>query len=152
MSPDVKKFFIILGSFLLIAVIGFAAVGAYVHQCGVLVVHVDEGPDGSDIHIRIPAALIHAGLRVVPDEVFEDAGDKIMQVAPLLRAVCDELADAPDFVLVEVRGREEWVRVRKHDDKLEIRVRDCEDRIEVIVPLRMVESVVDRIEAAQRAA
>lgn len=150
MSPDVKKFFIILGSFLLIAAIGFTAIGAYVHRCGVLVVHVDEGPGGSNIHMRIPAALVHAGLQVVPDEVFEDAGDEIRQAAPLLRAVCDGLADAPDFVLVEVKGRNEWVRIRKNGDKLEIRVRDCDDRIEVIVPLRMVESVANRFEGIRR--
>jgi hypothetical protein len=152
MSPDVRKFFIILGSFLLVAAIGFAAIGAYVHRCGVLVVHVDEGPGGSNIHMRIPGALVQAGLRVLPNEVFEEAGDEIRQFAPLLRAVCDGLADAPDFVLVEVRGRDEWVRVRKTDNKLEIRVRDCDDRVEVIVPLRMVESVAAKFEAFAKAA
>jgi len=149
MSPDVKKFFIILGSFLLVAAIGFAAIGAYVYRCGVLVVHIDEGPDGSNIHMRIPAALVQAGLRVVPDAAFEDAADEIVQVAPLLRAVSEELSDTPDFVLVEVKGRDEWVRVRKVDDKLEIRVRDRDDKVEVIVPLRIVQSVVNRIEALQ---
>jgi hypothetical protein len=153
MPADVKKFFIVLGSFLLISAIAFTAIGAYVYRCGVLVVDVKEGEDGSAIHMRIPAALVHAGLNVLPDEVFEDAAAEIRQFGPLMRAVCDELAAAPDFVLVDVRdGDDEAVRIRKHEGKLEINVRDHEDRVQVVVPLRMVRLVVNRLEAATRSA
>ena len=152
MPPDVKKFFIVLGSFLLVAAIAFTAIGAYVYQCGVLVVEVDEGENGSNISIRIPAALVHGALKVLPDEAFEKAAVEIKEYGPLVHAVCEELADAPDFVLLEVREGDEAVRIRKHDGKLEINIRDDDERVHVIVPLRMVRSVVHRIEAAQKSA
>ena len=157
MSPTTKKVLLVGCAFLLVFAIAFAVTGAYVYRAGMIVVDVSEGgPDGNDIHIRIPAALVQAGLGVVPDEVLAemaaDMGEDFEVVGPLVRAVHDELSNSPDFVIIDVRDHDEHVRIAKRGEKIVVDVSDGCDRVRVVLPLRMVDMVLGRIEKGARAA
>lgn len=150
MSPDARKLLIIFGTLIIVIVAAFTAAGAYIHRCGMMTIYVDEGCDGSNIRMKVPAALVQGALQVIPNELLEDAACEMGEYAPIAVAVCEGLEDSPDFVLCEVNDGDESVLIEKIDKDLVINVRDNEDKVHVVVPFRMITSVIKRIEAAQK--
>ena len=150
MSPDARKLLIIFGTLIIVIVAAFTAAGAYIHHCGMMTIYVDEGCNGSNIKMKVPAALVQGALQVIPDELLEEAACEMGEYGQLARAICDKLEDSPDFVLCEVHDGDESVLIEKIDNDLVINVRDDDDRVHVVVPFRMISSVIKRIEAAQK--
>ena len=84
------------GSSILAGMLPAAAVaalvgGAVVYDMGAVRVSVDEkGKDGTSIHLVVPAALVSAGIHLVPDRELRKAapemGDEMRQWLPVLRA------------------------------------------------------------------
>ncbi|MBD3162527.1 MAG: hypothetical protein GF346_09205 [Candidatus Eisenbacteria bacterium] len=151
MSPDTKRIVLIAGGFLLISAVTIGAIGATVFDAGMLVVQVRE-EGGSDVSIKVPAVLVHAAVRLVPNRCFEEAraemGAEYDRVRPAVRALWRELEDVPDFVLVEVAGRDEQVLVRKQSGRLVIDVDSDRERVHLVIPLRTVDSILGRLERA----
>jgi hypothetical protein len=151
MDRTTRQALLVAGAFVLLVVMIAGAMGAYVYRAGMVVVQVTEaGPNGSDINIRVPGALICGALQVIPDEAFADAGEEIQQFGPLARACVEKLADLPDFVLVEVCDRHEHVKVAKQGNKLIVDVDSPGERVHVIVPLSIVRTAVKKIEGLSR--
>jgi hypothetical protein len=147
MDKTTKKILVVVGAFAVLAIMLVGITGAYIHRGGMVIVQVCErGPDGCDIKLQIPGALINAAMYVVPDEAFEDAEDEIKQFGPLIRAACNKLSDLPDFVLVEVQDRHEHVEIAKRDGKLVIDVRSPCERVHVVVPFSVVKTAAKRFD------
>ena len=149
MDQATRQPLLIVGAIVALGVILFGAIGAYVYQAGMVVVEVSEcGPDGSDISIRIPGALINGMIQVVPSEVFHEAEEEIRYAGPLIRAVCDKLSDLPDFVLVEVENRHDHVEIVKRGNKLIVDVESPGERVHIVVPFSVVKTAAKKIERA----
>lgn len=123
---------------------------ASIVQTGLVTVKVHEsGPDGTRLYIPVPAALVHAGMSVLPElieedvweEVRTDLGDWAPVAAEALRAV----EDAPDAVLVDIENGRESVRIEKDGRSLEIRVRDGKDSFEISLPASLLGRVAREI-------
>lgn len=112
-------------------------------------VAVDIVPaDGSDISVHVPAGLVDAAIWLLPADVQADAVQEVAAEArpywDAVRAAGDELARLPDFVLVEVEGPDEHVVIEKRDQRLVVLVESDEERFRVSLPLRTVQSLLNK--------
>jgi hypothetical protein len=126
---------------LLLATLGTAA--ATVYRSGTVAVEI-EG-NGHDIRLGLPAGLVGAAIALTPASAYEEAAAEIRPLIPALEAGWRELADAPDFVLVDFRSAEESVRVEKTGSRLVILVDAPDARFRIGVPLETVGSLLDKL-------
>lgn len=130
-----------------ITVVAMATTVVAVWRAGWIVVDVREARlDGGDrIGVRVPAALVEAVVRCVPDKAFAEARGEAEQWAPVAQAACRELQRCPDAVLVDVSGAGETVLVAKQGGRLVIRVDSDGDMVHVDMPLGTVAAVLKRL-------
>jgi len=143
----------ILGALLPAAAVAAIVGGAVVYDMGAIRVSVDQkGRDGRSIHLVVPAALVSAGIHLVPDcqlrEATPEMQDEMRQWAPVLRAAARELQSVPDGTLVQVQGPSEKVDIRLHRRTLIVHVDSEDETVRVTVPLGLVESVAGWLERA----
>ena len=123
---------------------------ASIVQTGLVTVKVHEsGPDGTHLYIPVPAALLHAGLTVMPalveDDVWEEVRTDLGEWAPVAAEALRAVEDAPDAVLVDIENDREHVRIEKDGRSLEIRVRDGKDNFEISLPASLLGRVAREI-------
>jgi hypothetical protein len=141
-----------LGAFLGTLLVLIAAGGALawsIHSAGMLTVDIHaKGPGGCDITgIRIPAAVAHVALALVPDQAFDWAeDDELQRWGPLIHEACHQLLKSPDFTLVEVVDDDESVLIRKRGKTLVIDVEDHQERVHVTVPLGVAKAFARKID------
>ena len=123
---------------------------ASIVQSGLVTVRVHEsGPDGTHLYIPVPAALINAGLTVLPalvqEDVWEEVRTDLGEWAPVAAEALRAVEDAPDAVLVEIENDREHVRIEKDGRSLEVRVRDGKDSFEISLPASLLGRVAREI-------
>lgn len=133
---------VIGGVVVVVAAIGAAA--AAVYRGGTVAVEI-EG-DAGDFRVSLPAGLVGAAIALAPSSMIEEAAHEIEGFAPALDAAWQELADAPDFVLVEVRSAEEALTIEKVGRALRISAVSGGSHVRVAVPLATVGSLLRRLE------
>ena len=111
----------------------------------------DKGPDGVRFSMPVPTVLVDAGLRTALATGALDDVDPLppeaVRALPHLRDVARILADTPrDFTLVEVRDRDDHVRIEKIGDRLQIRVRSRDADVDLGLPLALVPRVMDLLQ------
>ena len=136
-------------------VIGSIAVGATaaaIYRAGAIAVDV-ESNEGMELSFRLPAGLANVAIALVPagplrelSAEWEPWSAELEPLWPALRTTYRELAQAPDFVLVEVRGTDEGLVVRKRGTRLVVDFSSDDERVHVVVPLRTVKRVLDKLE------
>jgi hypothetical protein len=123
-----------------------AVSAAAVHHAGAIAVEFE--PDGGDqTSVRFPAALANLAIMIVPAEPLREITGEFDSVWPALRDGLDELVRAPDFVLLEVRERDEHVVVRKVGRRLVVTVETGDERVRLELPLTTVRRVVSKLDA-----
>lgn len=144
MTCATRVFLIIVigGTVLVLATLG--AMAAAVYRAGTVAVEIEE--NGHQIRLGLPAALLHAGVVLLPDSALDEAASELAPFVPALEAGWRELADAPDFVLLEARSVDESVLVVKSGSRLEISVDAPDARVSVGVPLATVGSLLHKLE------
>lgn len=134
-----------------------AAVGT-VYRAGTISVSVQSRGAGA-INIAVPAGLANvalAAVELVPvkalslDPVSAEALDALEHYLPAAQQALDRLAEQPDFVLVEVRSRDQTVLVRKEGRTLRILVESNDGRIDVSIPLSTVKQFTQRLRRLSR--
>jgi hypothetical protein len=119
---------------------------AFVYDMGAIKVSVQEkGPDGKNIRLVVPGAVVPLVLPFVRGEKIQDAAEK---GRPWLRAIevaTEELARCPDGPLVQVTSPREKVSIVKRGDCLVIDVDDVQEKVHVSVPLKLVSVVAGQI-------
>ncbi len=123
---------------------------ASIVKTGLVTVKVHEsGPDGRNIFVPVPAALVHAGMTVLPalieEDVWEDIRTDLGDWAPVAAEALRAVEDAPDGVLVEIENDREHVRIEKDGRSLEVRVRDGKDSFEISLPASLLGRVAREI-------
>lgn len=127
---------------------GTAAVVTY--NAGAVRVSVDEkGPKGDHVHVFVPAIVVPVALGFIPAKHFHIQGNKdLHKWLPLLKVASQELDRCPDATLVEVTSPGEHVKITKQGNSLYIDVDDSGDTVHVSFPVGVVQSVVNKLEAA----
>jgi hypothetical protein len=136
-----------------IGALGTALVGAAALSSeGFIYVNVHEKqPGGTHVNVLVPAALVPATLRFVPNHHLADASRQLRPYLPAIDAAIPALNDCPDGVLVEVADPGEHVLVRKVGGSIVVDVNDAEDTVHVSIPLRAAQSAIHQIAEANPA-
>jgi hypothetical protein len=145
-----KPFLILFaGAVLLLAAAG-VALAVMVHRSGVLVVEVHpvEGAGGDRVSLRVPGFLVTTASAFVPRHALQDAQSDLKRWGPLARQACQRLSQGPDCVLVEIDGPREQVRIAKQDRNLVVDVLDSQERVHLVIPLAVANSVLRRFAGA----
>jgi len=135
-----------------IGILGTAAVaGAALSSEGLIHVKVHEKqPDGTNVSLIVPAAVVPVALHCVPRERLNGAPKELEEFLPVIDAAIPALEDSPDGVLVEVVDRTDHVLITKSGRSVVIDVNDPNDTVHVSVPLRAAQSALHQIAAANR--
>lgn len=122
-----------------------------VYQYGAVTVYVEEKKPGGDrVRLWVPGVLAPVALKLVPAEELR-LPPEARQWMPVLRAASEELARVEDFTLVEVREPDEHVTIVKRHGALIIDVESADETVHISLPLRVVVSVAQELEAARPA-
>lgn len=117
--------------------------GAALSSEGFIHVKVHEKqPNGTNVNLIVPAALISSGLHFVPSDRVQVDAQNLRQALPIVDAAVPALENCPDGVLVEVTDPTEHVLITKSGGSLVIDVNDSEDEVHVSVPLRAARSAI----------
>jgi len=123
--------------------------GAYTFREGVIRVDVDEyRPEGSHVHLWLPAAAVPMAMHFVPKDHLRIATEQTKECMPLVHALFKELKRFPDADFVEVKDEEQHVVIRTHGGRLEIDVQDPGENVHLLVPLSTLDDVAREIEAS----
>jgi hypothetical protein len=138
---------------LAVLVCGTAGATAYAwHASGQVRVAVhDDRPDGVNLNISLPGALVNAAIALCPVPTDLQVDERLTGILPALRGVADRLATMPDAVIVDVDDHGERVRIAKTGRELVIKVITTEERVEIAVPIESVRKLVSKLEARVRA-
>ena len=161
-SALARFFWICCGVFAVFTLAGASAVAyaAYaIHTMPAIEVSIDDHTgDGPDISFSVPAALVGAGLKLVPHVVpheewqraRHDIESELSQIPPESRAAAGELIrqirDMPDAVIVEVHDGTDHVTVAKRGGDLKVSVRSEDADVDVTVPVALFEQVAEFVE------
>ena len=144
---------IVLGGVFLAGSAAAAATYAW-HAGGTFRIAVREvGPDGSNVSMRLPGALVNAAIALCPvPQAWNDGeiDDALAAAVPVLEAVADHLGSMPDAILVDIKDGDTRVRIAKSGGSLTIRVRDPETFVEVDLPVKSVRSLASKLAHAAR--
>jgi hypothetical protein len=143
-----------LGKVLLIAAVAVAALivnttllaGIVVYRAsrtGTAVVRVQEKrPGGANLLIPVPVGLARVALNFVPREELPQLDPEAERYLPVARRIAQELAVAPDGVLVEVRSDDEKVRIVKRGGDLIVEVESPEEHVRVSLPAVALDEIL----------
>lgn len=133
-----------------VGVIGAALVGgAALSSEGFIHVKVHERqPGGTNINLIVPAALVPATLKFIPNHHLADASENVRPYLPIIDAAVPALNDCPDGVLVEVVDPGEHVLITKSGGSIIVDVNDSGETVHVSVPLRAAQSAIHEIAEA----
>jgi hypothetical protein len=121
--------------------------GAYTMREGVIRVDVDEfRSGGTHVHMWVPAAAVPMAMHLVPDKHWHHASEQAREAIPILHVVVKELKKFPDSDFVEVTDRDQHIRIRTHDGKLQIDVDAPDEKVHVLCPLSTIEDVTTQLE------
>ena len=131
---------LVLGSFVLGA--------ALIYDGGAVRIRVHEKkPEGTNIHLLVPAIAVPAALRLAPEKDLRKASEEIRPYLPAIKIAAEELAKCPDGPLVQVTSPRERVSIVKSGESLVIDVDSPDETVHVSFPLKMVHSIARRFEA-----
>jgi hypothetical protein len=122
--------------------------GTYTFHEGVIRVSVDEDrQNGDHVHVIVPAVIVPAAMRFVPERDLDRAAREAGRYMPVLEALSKELSRLPDFELVSVDSLEEHVRVRTEGRRLVIDVREPGETVHVACPLSTLRHIAEDLRA-----
>jgi hypothetical protein len=122
--------------------------GVMTYNAGAVRVSVDENrPGGDHVHIFVPAIMVPPVINLIPQEKFQEHAKEIRPWLPALKIASRELARSPDGVLVEVIDPHEHVRISKQGGAIVVDVKSPDENVHVTVPLHMIYSVAEKLDA-----
>lgn len=142
-----KKVFLVIGCAFGLCVLGWVVlVGAVYAWGGVMTVRVDN-PNGPDLAIPVPMAVVDAAL-TTGELALENVHLDIGEYGPMLAAMMEVIDDCPDVTFVEVEDRGDYVRVAKEGRYLKVEVREHGSHgvnVKVSLPTRFASRTVSRL-------
>jgi hypothetical protein len=130
----------------LTVVAAVGATAAAVHRAGAISVEL-RPEHGDACSVRLPAALANLAIMLVPAAPLREATAELGPVWPAVSSGFDELLRAPDFVLLEVRERDQFVSVRKVGRQLLVSIDTDEQRLQIELPLTTVRRMLRKLDS-----
>jgi hypothetical protein len=115
---------------------------------GIIEVNVQEKrPEGSHIHLYVPATAATWGIHLAPKERLAEHLRGNAEELALARLAVRELEKLPDTVLVQVDSPKEHVRIAVSGGSVVIDADDPGETVHVHVPIRAVRKVIEDLQA-----
>ncbi len=133
---------------IMFGLLGTAALaGTYMVHEGAVRVSVDKRePGGRHLHLIVPAALLPAGMYLVPDQQLRAATAGMRPWLPAVRIASEQLARLPDAELVEVRQPGQHVHIAKRGALLVVDVESLRETVHISFPLKTTSQVARRLQ------
>ncbi len=144
MSSGARLILSIGAGIIILAVATVGAAVAAVYNAGTVAFDLSPAED-SRISVALPAGLLNLAIALVPDDVVSDITDELEPVWPTVQAAARELHRAPDFVLLEINGKDEHVLIEKKENRMLIVIEEGGDRISVALPLSTICRIADKL-------
>ena len=128
-----------------------AGVGAICSQGMIEVNVVERQPEVHHVYVIAPAMLVPIATYFIPRHDLGDASQQSRPYMPTIRAALDQLQATEDFVLVDVKDRNQHVEVQKIGGSLVVDVRDENETVHVETPVRMISSTLEQLAATDSA-
>jgi len=133
---------VLAGGLLFVAAVGVTA--AAVYRGGSVAVEIED--DGHRFRLGLPAGLVNVAIALTPSSAIGPAAEEFEAFVPALADGWSELADAPDFVLVEVWSDGAHVKIEKSGDRIEVLVDAADSRVRVGLPIGTVGWLLDKLD------
>lgn len=144
-SRNRKALWITAVVIVLIALSGAAIITSLTRIGQIEINVVEKGPNGSDIHISIPAAFMVMGITFIPGSVFAEIGPEERGYLSLARHACHELSEIEDCTLVSVEDGDERVKIIKRGDNLIVHVEDFDADLLISIPVAVADKVLGKL-------
>jgi hypothetical protein len=148
MSRSGRIFAVVLGS-LAVLLLGSGMLVAWTLATrGVVRIAVDDHEEGVHFDVPLPAALFEAGLAFAPLAARHHRHElnghdiDVGEYGPAVAAFLEELADAPDAVLVEVEDGHDHVRIIKEGRDIVVYVESPDADVHFSMPARLLHRAV----------
>lgn len=146
-SSDRLSLAILLGLGVLVG--GTAGATAFAwHRAGSVRIAIHgAGPGGSEVSMRLPGLLVNTAIALCPVPTDPNFRARLVDIAPMLRAVAGQLDTLPNAILVDVKNDDGTVRIEKSGAELLIRVVSDAERVEIAIPVDSVRLLLEKLEA-----
>jgi hypothetical protein len=111
---------------------------------------VERQPEVHHVYVLAPAMLMPIAAHFVPRHQMGDAAHQLVPYMPAIRAALGQLRECDDFVLVDVKDRDQHVEVQKIDGSLVVDVKDQDETVHVSTPIRAISSTLEQLADSQR--
>src|ERR1700677_3200840 len=128
-----------------------AGVGAICSQGMIEVNVVERQPEVHHVYVIAPAMLVPIVTHFIPRHDLGDASQQLRPYMTTIRAALDQLQETEDFVMVDVKDRQEHVEVPNIGGSLEIDVKAENETVHVETPVRMISSRLEQLTAKESA-
>jgi hypothetical protein len=125
----------VVGGVIAATLSGMGTIDVEVHNC-----------EGTQISVHVPAAFVVGALHLAEEPILEEVPAEAYRYLDLLGAVCSNLAEQPDFRMVEVQDGDEAVVIEKRGRDLVVHVLTDEEFVKVSVPLGAVERIAKSLQ------
>ncbi len=122
-----------------------AGVGVICSEGMIEVNVVEKSPEVHHVYVIAPAMLAPIAVHFIPGDKLGDASRQLGPYMPEIRAALGQLRDTEDFVLVDVKDREQHVEVQKIGGDLIVDVHDANETVHVSTPIRAIASTIEQL-------
>jgi hypothetical protein len=109
---------------------------------------VERQPEAHHVYVLAPAMLVPIATHFIPREKRGHAAEQLGPYMPAIRAALGQLRDCDDFVLVDVKDRDEHVEVQKLGGSVVVDVKDLDETVHVSTPIRAISSTLEQLAAS----
>ena len=145
MRPQGRALFAILFGLPILVALPIALIGSKFLAAGTVEVHVvEKGAGGGTVDVRVPASFVPLAVGLGTACRFEGCrfDEPTKEALQIADAVIGAMAGAPDGVLVDIRNRDEVVKIEKVEGALRVHVDTAEELVRASVPLGAVRSAL----------
>jgi hypothetical protein len=122
-----------------------AGVGVICSEGMVEVNVVEKAPESHHVYVIAPAMIAPIAVHFIPADKLGNAAEQIKPYLPEIRAGLEQLRATDDFVLVDVKDRDQHVQVQKIGGDLIIDVHDADETVHVSTPIRAIGSTIEQL-------
>lgn len=149
MRPKGRSLFVILFGVPILLAAPLFLLGSWIVRDGMMEVHVLQRGEGCSLDVTLPAAVVPAAAGMVRVCGYGEGDCRLdAETREALRAAADVISamrHGPDGVLVDIRTRDEVVRVEKRGGSLQVHVDTPDELVRLKLPLGAARAALDLI-------
>jgi hypothetical protein len=109
---------------------------------------VERQPEVHHVYVLAPGMLVPIAAHFIPRRDLTQAAEQLRPYMPTIRAAMSQLRECDDFVLVDVKDRDQHVEVQKLGGSLVVDVKDQDETVHVSTPIRAISNTLEQLAAA----